>query len=68
MTSRDHLISSEEPQTHTNGKTIWLCTSKRPIINEFNEVIGIVGIYDDISELKNTQAELSKARVELEKK
>jgi PAS domain S-box-containing protein len=68
MTSREHLISSEEPQTHANGKTIWLRTSKRPIINEFNEVIGIVGTYDDISELKNTQAELSKARDELEEK
>ncbi|MBA6357143.1 MULTISPECIES: sensor histidine kinase [unclassified Colwellia] len=68
MTSREHLIASEEPQTHANGKTIWLRTSKRPIINEFNEVIGIVGTYDDISELKNMQVELSKARDELEEK
>ncbi|TWX53617.1 PAS domain-containing sensor histidine kinase [Colwellia hornerae] len=71
MVSREHLIASEEPQTHANGKTIWLRTSKRPIINEFNEfneVIGIVGTYDDISELKNMQVELSKARDELEEK
>ncbi|MBA6363746.1 PAS domain-containing protein [Colwellia sp. BRX8-8] len=68
MISREHLIASEEPQTHANGKTIWLRTSKRPIINEFNEVIGIVGTYDDISELKNMQVELSKARDELEEK
>jgi PAS domain S-box-containing protein len=68
MASREHLIGSEEPQTHANGDTIWLRTSKRPIINDFNEVIGLVGTYDDISELKNMQAELSKARDELEDK
>ena len=68
MISREHLIGSEEPQTHSNGNTIWLRTSKRPIINDFDEVIGIVGTYDDISELKNMQAELSKARDELEDK
>jgi len=68
MTSREHLIGSEEPQTHANGNTIWLRTSKRPIINEFNEVTGLVGTYDDISELKNIQAELRKSQNELEKK
>lgn len=68
MITREHLIGSEEPQTHADGNTIWLRTSKRPIVNEFNEVIGLVGTYDDISELKNTQAELSKARDELEAK
>jgi len=68
MATREHLIGSEEPQTDDNGNTIWLRTSKRPIINEIDEVIGVVGTYDDISDLKNTQAELRKARDELEDK
>ncbi|WP_198673774.1 sensor histidine kinase [Algibacillus agarilyticus] len=68
MDTRVHLINSEEPQTHANGQTIWLRTSKRPIINSYNEVIGVIGTYDDISELKNIQAELSLAKEKLEER
>ncbi len=68
MATREHLIGSEEPQTHADGNTIWLRTSKRPIVNDLDEVIGVVGTYDDISELKNTQAALRKAKDELEQK
>lgn len=66
MTTLEHLISSEEPQTHQNGNTIWLRTSKRPIINTENSVIGIVGTYDDITQLKGIQHELQKAKSTLE--
>lgn len=66
MNTREHLISSEEPQTHKNGTTIWLRTSKRPIINKEDIVIGVVGTYDDITELKNTQEALSLAKIDLE--
>ena len=68
MTTRQHLIGSEEPQTHQNGNTIWLRTSKRPIISKDDNVIGVVGTYDDISELKNIQQELSIAKEKLEER
>jgi two-component system autoinducer 2 sensor kinase/phosphatase LuxQ len=68
METREHLISSEEPQTHQDGNTIWLRTSKRPIINKDNTVVGIVGTYDDISELKNTQQALNLAKIDLEQR
>lgn len=68
MKTREHLINSEEPQTHQSGNTIWLRTSKRPIINNENIVVGLVGTYDDISELKNTQEALSLAKEGLEKR
>lgn len=66
MLTRTHLINSEEPQTHQNGNTIWLRTSKRPIISEDDNVIGVVGTYDDITLLKRTQEQLSDAKNDLE--
>ncbi|MFZ2727037.1 MAG: EAL domain-containing protein [Methylococcaceae bacterium] len=48
-------LSYEEPQTNTEGNTIWLRTSKVPFYNEQHEIIGILGIYDDITEQKKAQ-------------
>jgi len=45
-------INFEEPQTTPDGGTIWLRTSKVPLRNDANEVIGVLGIYDDITEIK----------------
>lgn len=43
----------EEPQTTPNGQAIWLSTSKIPLVNQNNETIGVLGIYEDITERKN---------------
>ncbi len=48
----------EEPQTTPEGKTISLLTSKMPLINSSNEVIGILGTYLDISERKQAEIKL----------
>ncbi len=42
----------EETQTTSDGNTIWLRTSKVPLQNEANETIGILGVYEDITEQK----------------
>ncbi|WP_048691169.1 PAS domain-containing sensor histidine kinase [Catenovulum maritimum] len=68
MTTLEHLICSEEPQTHQNGNTIWLRTSKRPIIDPQEKVVGVVGTYDDITQLKEIQHELEQAKSTLEKR
>ncbi|MDD1612221.1 MAG: PAS domain S-box protein [Methylococcaceae bacterium] len=52
-------LAYEEPQTTPDGRTIYLRTSKVPLRNSNNEIIGIVGVYDDISELKKAEAELN---------
>jgi len=50
----------EEPQTTPDGKQIWLQTSKAPLIDESNgEIIGVLGIYDDITERKNMEQQLN---------
>jgi len=47
-------LDFEEPQTTPEGGEIWLSTSKVPLRNERDEVIGILGIYHDVTERKLT--------------
>jgi two-component system autoinducer 2 sensor kinase/phosphatase LuxQ len=66
MESKKQLLNFEEPQTTRSGNTIWLRTSKMPMYNNQNEVVGILGSYDEITELKQAQFELQQAKDELE--
>jgi len=59
-------LSYDEPQTTPAGEHIWLRTSKVPLCNETNGPTGILGIYEDITELKQSGLELQKKNVELE--
>ncbi|MDQ6967007.1 MAG: PAS domain-containing protein, partial [Mariprofundaceae bacterium] len=52
MQSGEARLTYEEPQTTPDGEHIWLCTSKVPLRNHVGDVIGILGIYDDITERK----------------
>lgn len=59
------IIGVEEPQTTPEGKTIWLRTSKVPLYKSSNEVIGILGVYEDITEYKQAKIERQRLREEL---
>lgn len=50
------MLDVEEPSKSPDGSTTWLSTSKVPLLDEDNQVVGILGIYTDISSRK--QAEL----------
>lgn len=52
-------LSYDEPQSTPDGKTLWLRTSKVPLKNQHDEIVGVVGIYEDISEYKRTQNALT---------
>ena len=47
-----------EPQTTPSGNTIWLKTSKVPLVNSAGQVYGLVGVYEDITERKRTELAL----------
>ena len=59
-------LNIEESQTTSDGRRITLLTSKVPLINKDGHVIGILGIYNDITELKNIQSELIIAKEQAE--
>lgn len=61
MKSGESRLFYEEPQTTPDGKTIWLSTSKAPIRGHNNEVIGVVGAYEDITLRKESESNLQLA-------
>jgi len=48
-------LSYEERQDGTDGNSNWLRISKVPLHNEANQIIGILGIYENITEQKLAQ-------------
>ena len=51
-------LNYEEPQTTPDGNHITLLTSKVPIRNTKDEIIGLLGIYEDITLRKREEMEL----------
>lgn len=61
MQSGQARLNFEEPQTTPDGKTIWLRTSKVPLYDGHGEVVGVLGVYDDITEQKREERRLTLA-------
>lgn len=55
-----------EPQSTPAGQTIWLETSKLPLRDADGAVVGMLGVYDDITERRNQETELQRYRDNLE--
>jgi two-component system, OmpR family, aerobic respiration control sensor histidine kinase ArcB len=66
MDSKQPKINFEEKQTTKEGNEITLLTSKIPLLDHHDKVIGILGIYNDITDLKNTQRDLAIAKEQAE--
>jgi len=62
MESHSSKLFFEEPQTTVSGEVIWLSTSKTPLYNKQNEVIGIVGLYEEITTRKNAEIALKESQ------
>ena len=50
-------IAYEEPQTHAEGKRIWLRTSKIPLRDTEGEIVGVLGAYEEITAAKRAEDE-----------
>ena len=52
MTSGKPKLDFEEQQTTPDGKQVWLRTTKVPMADAQGRVIGVLGVYNDITEQK----------------
>ena len=59
-------LSYEEGQTKPDGSMVWLRTSKVPLRGPDGAIIGVLGIYEDISALRDAERELGRYRSHLE--
>ncbi len=55
LRSGQPMIDREELIVNSSGAKKWLLTTKVPLRNDLNEIIGLVGISRDITELKGTR-------------
>ena len=58
MRGKTARLNFEEPQTTPDGHQIWLRTSKVPLLDSAGNNIGILGVYDDITEQKQASAQI----------
>lgn len=62
MESGYSTLGYEEPQTTPDGNQIWLRTSKVPLVDtSTGEIIGVLGIYDDITTQRQVSERLKYA-------
>lgn len=59
-------LNYEEPQTTPDGRTIWLRTSKVPLVDAEGNIRGVLGTYEDITERKRAEEALQRHLAELE--
>jgi PAS domain S-box-containing protein len=58
-------LGYEEPQTTLAGRSLWLRTSKVPLHGQAGEIVGVLGVYEDITERKRTEQALSESEARL---
>lgn len=58
MESGQPKLNFEEPQTTPTGETIWLRTSKVPMVDAQGNVFAVLGMYEDITERKKLEQQI----------
>ncbi len=61
MESGKPKLHYEEPQTTPDGRLLWLRTSKIPLRDSQGHVIGVMGVYEDVTERKNAEDALRRS-------
>ncbi len=57
----------EEQYQGANGEDVWIETFKAPVRNEENQVIGVLGMFSEITERKRQEAELQELNSRLQR-
>ncbi len=61
MASGQPRLSYEEPLTLPDGARVWLRTSKFPLRDARGEVVGVLGMFDDITAQRETEEALRRS-------
>lgn len=67
ITTGKSKLNYEEPQTGPGGVRKWLKTSKRPLRNLKGDIIGVLGVYEDITAERSIKESLTEKVKELER-
>ena len=59
-------LAYEEQQTRSNGQVAWLLTSKVPFKYDDSAKVGVLGVYEDITDRKAAETDLKQHRHRLE--
>jgi two-component system cell cycle sensor histidine kinase/response regulator CckA len=65
MDSCEPMLNIEESQQQTDGRVVNLLTNKVPLLDSTGQVYGMLGIYMDITKLKQAEDEVQRYQQEL---
>jgi two-component system CheB/CheR fusion protein len=68
MSTGKAKLNQEEQQIKSNGKLSWLSTNKVPLTDKDDQVIGMLGTYEDITKQKLAENTLQEALSKLQKR
>ncbi|MBD1875799.1 PAS domain S-box protein [Nodosilinea sp. FACHB-131] len=68
MATKTPKLGYEELTQNADGDMVWLRTSKIPLTNTQDQVIGVLGCYEDITARKQVEASLLQLNQELEQR
>jgi PAS domain S-box-containing protein len=66
MNSRKARLDLEEKNVNNEGKVSWVLTSKVPVMNKHGEIVAVLGMFEDITERKISEADINSKLQELE--
>jgi PAS domain S-box-containing protein len=66
MNSRKARLDLEEKNVNNEGKVSWVLTSKVPVMNKHGEIVAVLGMFEDITERKEKEADIASKLTELE--
>ncbi len=66
MNSRKARLNLEERNINSEGVESWVMTNKVPVVNKHDEVVAVLGMFEDVTERKHKEAQMEAAYRELE--
>lgn len=66
MNSRKARLDLEEKNVNNEGKVSWVLTSKVPVMNKHGEIVAVLGMFEDITDRKQREADIQSKLQELD--